>query len=112
MEVKTIKEAIAFAYRTPDSEEFQSAKADLAVEKRDKGVDVIITGDGYIGDNNTFTMQNPARIVTDVIGVKNLFRKNRPLVYKLEEGKYIIDLSTTLSKSVKDLKEIKNPRKE
>lgn len=28
------------------------------------------------------------------IDLVNLFKKDRPLVYKLEEGKYIIDLST------------------
>lgn len=43
------------------------------------------------------------------IDVVNLFRKDRPLIYKLEEGKYIIDLSTTLGKSVKDMKEIQEP---
>ena len=32
------------------------------------------------------------------IDVVNLFRKDRPLIYKLEEGKYIIDLSSTLQK--------------
>ncbi|MBT96895.1 MAG: Zn-ribbon containing protein [Candidatus Pacearchaeota archaeon] len=40
------------------------------------------------------------------IDIVNLFRKDRPLIYKLEEGKYIIDLSTTLRK---DLKEIVDP---
>ena len=29
------------------------------------------------------------------IDVANLFSKKRPLIYKLEEGKYIIDLATT-----------------
>jgi len=43
------------------------------------------------------------------IDLINLFRKDRPLIYKLEEGKYIIDLSTTLKTDVKDLKEIRNP---
>ena len=43
------------------------------------------------------------------IDVVNLFRKDRPLIYKLEEGKYIIDLASTLKKNVKDLKEIQNP---
>jgi len=46
------------------------------------------------------------------IDLVNLFRKDRPLIYKLEEGKYIIDLSTTLRGDVKDLKEIKNPEEE
>jgi len=40
------------------------------------------------------------------IDLVNLFNKNRPLIYKLEEGKYIIDLSTTLDKSIKEIKEI------
>ena len=43
------------------------------------------------------------------IDLVNLFNKNRPLIYKLEEGKYIIDLASTLNQNVKDLKEIKNP---
>ena len=43
------------------------------------------------------------------IDIVNLFSKKRPLIYKLEEGKYIIDLSTTLNKSLKDIKEIRDP---
>ena len=46
------------------------------------------------------------------IDLANLFNKKRPLVYKLEEGKYIIDLSSTLKQSAKDIKEIQNPNKE
>jgi predicted nucleic acid-binding Zn-ribbon protein len=30
------------------------------------------------------------------IDVVNLFNKERPLIYKIEEGKYIIDLASTL----------------
>lgn len=43
------------------------------------------------------------------IDLVNLFNKKRPLIYKIEEGKYIIDLASTLNQNVKDLKEIKNP---
>jgi uncharacterized protein len=43
------------------------------------------------------------------IDIVNLFRKDRPLIYKLEEGKYIIDLASTLKKSMKDIKEIRDP---
>lgn len=43
------------------------------------------------------------------IDIVNLFNKKRPLIYKLNEGKYIIDLASTLNQDVKDLKEIKNP---
>lgn len=41
------------------------------------------------------------------LDIAKIFRKGRPLIYKLEEGKYIIDLASTLQGSVKDL--IKNP---
>ena len=40
------------------------------------------------------------------IDIVNLFRKDRPLIYKLEEGKYIIDLASTLKQSVKDIGKI------
>jgi predicted nucleic acid-binding Zn-ribbon protein len=43
------------------------------------------------------------------IDIVNLFRKDRPLIYKLEEGKYIIDLASTLGQNMRDLKEIQNP---
>ncbi|MBA7658613.1 hypothetical protein ES703_66572 [subsurface metagenome] len=43
------------------------------------------------------------------IDIVNLFNKKRPLIYKLEEGKYIIDLSSTLDRSMKEGVEIKNP---
>ena len=45
------------------------------------------------------------------IDVVNLFRKDRPLIYKLEEGKYIIDLSSTLQKNMKEFKEIRDEGK-
>jgi uncharacterized protein len=35
----------------------------------------------------------PGKFEIDIV---NLFNKKRPLIYKLEEGKYIIDLSATL----------------
>ena len=37
------------------------------------------------------------------IDVVNLFNKKRPLIYKMEEGKYIIDLIATLGKSSKEM---------
>lgn len=40
------------------------------------------------------------------IDIVSLFKKDKPLIYKLEEGKYIIDLSSTLKGNIKDLKEI------
>ncbi len=43
------------------------------------------------------------------LDLSKIFRRDRPLIYKLEEGKYIIDLASTLRMNVKDIKEIKNP---
>ena len=40
------------------------------------------------------------------IDIVNLFKKGRPLIYKLEEGKYIIDLASTLKHPIKDFKQI------
>ena len=46
-------------------------------------------------DLESVKVVGPGKFVIDVV---NLFRKDRPLIYKLEEGKYIIDLSSTLAK--------------
>lgn len=46
------------------------------------------------------------------IDLVNVFNRRRPLIYKIEEGKYIIDLASTLEQDVKDLKEIRNPDEE
>ena len=43
------------------------------------------------------------------LDIVKLFRRDMPLVYKLEEGKYIIDLASTLKTNIKDIKEIRNP---
>ncbi len=45
------------------------------------------------------------------IDIVNLFNKKRPLIYKLEEGKYIIDLAASLNKvSQEEIdKKIRNP---
>jgi predicted nucleic acid-binding Zn-ribbon protein len=46
------------------------------------------------------------------IDLVNVFNKKRPLIYKVEEGKYIIDLASTLQQNAKDIKEIRNPDEE
>ncbi len=49
----------------------------------------------------------PGKFEIDVV---NLFNKKRPLIYKLEEGKYIIDLSNSFKIDEDKIKEkIKNP---
>lgn len=46
------------------------------------------------------------------IDLVKLFDKKRPLIYKIQEGKYIIDLASTLRQSIKSIKGIKNPDEE
>jgi len=41
----------------------------------------------------------------------NIFQKQRPIVYRIGEGKYIIDLTPTLQKNSKELKEIEKIKK-
>lgn len=47
-------------------------------------------------DLESVRVLGPGKFEIDIV---NLFNKNRPLVYKLEEGKYIIDLASTLKAS-------------
>jgi len=42
------------------------------------------------------------------LDVVKLFKKGQPLIYKLEEGKYIIDLASTLKADVKELNKFKD----
>jgi predicted nucleic acid-binding Zn-ribbon protein len=49
----------------------------------------------------------PGKFEIDIV---NLFNKKRPLIYKLEEGKYIIDLAATLKANMDEVKtKIKDP---
>jgi len=63
-------------------------------------------------DLESIRILGPGKFEIDVV---NLFSKKRPLIYKLEEGKYIIDLASTLklnAEEVRDLtKRIKNTEK-
>jgi len=53
-------------------------------------------------DLESIRVLGPGKFEIDVV---NLFSKKRPLIYKLEEGKYIIDLASTLKINAKELKE-------
>ncbi|MBS3084037.1 hypothetical protein J4423_04495 [Candidatus Pacearchaeota archaeon] len=46
-------------------------------------------------DFETVKVTSPGKYLLDI---PNLFNKERPLVYKLEDGKYVIDLSTIKKK--------------
>ena len=54
-------------------------------------------------DLESIRILGPGKFEIDVV---NLFSKKRPLIYKLEEGKYIIDLASTLKLNASEAKEL------
>lgn len=50
-------------------------------------------------DLESIRVLGPGKFELDIV---NLFNKKRPLIYKLEEGKYIIDLASTLKLNVRE----------
>lgn len=54
-------------------------------------------------DLESIRILEPGKFEIDVV---NLFSKKRPLIYKLEEGKYIIDLASTLKLNAEEIKEL------
>jgi len=51
-------------------------------------------------DLESIRVLGPGKFELDVV---NLFNKKRPLIYKLAEGKYIIDLASTLKLNAEEL---------
>jgi len=61
-------------------------------------------------DLESIKVLKPGKFEIDVV---NLFSKKRPLIYKLEEGKYIIDLASTIKVNAGELKnKIVNPEED
>ncbi|OIO42821.1 hypothetical protein COU56_04755 [Candidatus Pacearchaeota archaeon CG10_big_fil_rev_8_21_14_0_10_31_9] len=56
-------------------------------------------------DLESVRVLSPGKFQIDIV---NLFDKNRPIIYKLEEGKYIIDVASGLEKIKKDEKDIEH----
>ena len=58
-------------------------------------------------DLESIKVTGPGKFVIDVV---SLFNRSKPLIYKLEEGKYIIDLASCMKVSPEDIKKkIKKP---
>ena len=53
-------------------------------------------------DLESIKVLKPGKYQIDII---NMFNKKRPLIYKLEEGKYIIDLASTIKVSADQIEE-------
>jgi len=59
-------------------------------------------------DIESIRILGPGKYEIDII---NLFSKTRPIIYKLSEGKYVIDLSDTIKVSRDEInKKIKDPK--
>ena len=59
-------------------------------------------------DLESVRVLSPGKFEIDIV---NLFNKKRPIIYKLEEGKYILDLSSTFKTSASEInKKIRDPR--
>jgi hypothetical protein len=56
-------------------------------------------------DLESVRVLSPGKFQIDIV---NLLDKNRPIIYKLEEGKYIIDVASGLEKIKKDEKDIEH----
>ena len=52
-------------------------------------------------DIESVRVTGPGKFEIDVV---NLFKKDMPVIYQLEEGTYIIDIASTFQKSLKDHK--------
>ncbi len=63
--------------------------------EEDKEIPVIL-------DLESVRTLGPGKFEIDIV---NLFSKKRPLIYKLEEGKYIIDLASTFKVNLNKTKE-------
>ena len=51
-------------------------------------------------DLESVRVLKPGKYELDIV---NLFSKKRPLIYKLEEGKYVIDLASTIKVNAEEL---------
>lgn len=59
-------------------------------------------------DLESVRVLKPGKFQIDIV---NLFNKHRPIIYKLEEGKYIIDLASSLKVSEEEInRKIRNPK--
>jgi hypothetical protein len=65
------------------------------VEKEIREIIGVSDEQPVILDLETVKVIKPGKFEIDIV---NLFNKERPLIYKLEEGKYIIDLATSFEK--------------
>jgi predicted nucleic acid-binding Zn-ribbon protein len=71
-----------------EKEQIESDIYDIMGSDIDKEIPIVL-------DIESINILKPGKYELDLI---NLFKKDHPLIYKLEEGKYVIDLMETFDK--------------
>ena len=85
-----------------DKKQIEMDVRDIINEKIEEDAPVIL-------DLESVRVLKPGKFEIDII---NLFTKRRPIIYILEEGKYIIDLASSLRINKEEIyKKIKDPEK-
>ena len=102
-----------FYIREDQMEKVREKMAEIPIEEKTKVEKDIREMAGIVDeqapvilDIESVRVKGEGKFELDIV---KLFRRGMPLVYKLEEGKYIIDLASTLKTNVKNIKEIRNP---
>ena len=94
--------------REKETETFLEFKDKKQVEKDVREMIGVKEEEPVVLDLESIRVIKPGKFKIDIV---NLFRKDRPIIYRLEEGKYIIDLASTLKVSRKEIdKKIRKPK--
>jgi len=78
-----------------EKEQIESDIYDIMGSDIDKEIPIVL-------DIESISILKPGKYELDLV---NLFKKDHPLIYKLEDGKYVIDLMETFDKFRKEKKE-------
>ncbi len=86
---KLEKAKSATKYLTPDEKvKIEEEVLEMIGESKDEDQTVVL-------DFESINVVSPGKFELDLV---NLFSKEKPLIYKLDDGKYVIDLPTTFAK--------------
>jgi len=110
---KECKGRFFFYVRDNETEEAQEKIIEIPEEQKETIEQDIREMAGIVDDQAPVILDIESIRVTGEgkfeLDIAKLFRKDRPLIYKIKEGKYIIDLSSTLKMSLKDITQIRDP---
>ena len=86
---------IQIEFKEEDKKEIEKDVREI-IGAEDEEIPVIL-------DLESIRVVGPGKFEIDIV---NLFNKKRPLIYKLEEGKYIIDLASTFKADLGERKKL------